>query len=363
MKDGLTGVWNRKYLDERLRGEIAYATRHRSPLAVVIADIDHFKKVNDTYGHLAGDEVLKVTAATMRSALRTEDILARYGGEEFVVVARGVDLKSGVLLAERLRMTIERRPVTVDGQMIDRTISAGVATLECCGAELTIERFSGSPTSGFTARRTAGETASSEDDGKSRVEPSPLALARTMYAPAVNAPPPYPPPPGNPPPPAAAKKGPSGCLVALAIVGGIVALIGLAVGVVAYRFATSPDGKKIVSAVASGATLIAKAQNAPGTAELRARGCKPVMVIDAADVEAIAEAFGDGGTPSVSDDERVHVQCVPARGVAAPTCNDVAATYVAAVGRAAGPFAVTVGASGSAPMCTGRYLADGAPAP
>ena len=103
VKDGLTGVWNRKYLDERLRGEIAYATRHRSPLAVVIADIDLFKKVNDTYGHLAGDEVLKVTAATMRSALRTEDILARYGGEEFVVVARGVDLKSAMQLAERLR--------------------------------------------------------------------------------------------------------------------------------------------------------------------------------------------------------------------------------------------------------------------
>jgi two-component system cell cycle response regulator len=141
VKDGLTGVWNRKYLDERLRGELAYAIRHRSPLALVIADIDHFKKVNDTYGHLAGDEVLKVTAATMRAALRTEDILARYGGEEFVVVARGVDLKSGVLLAERLRMTTERRPVTVDGQVIARTISAGVATLECCGPEQTVDRL------------------------------------------------------------------------------------------------------------------------------------------------------------------------------------------------------------------------------
>ncbi len=141
VKDGLTGTWNRKYLDERLRGEVAYATRHRSPLAVVICDIDHFKKVNDTYGHLAGDEVLKATAATMRGALRTEDILARYGGEEFVVVARGVDLKSGVLLAERLRMTTERRPVTVDGQTIARTISAGVATLDCCGAEQTVDRL------------------------------------------------------------------------------------------------------------------------------------------------------------------------------------------------------------------------------
>jgi hypothetical protein len=178
----------------------------------------------------------------------------------------------------------------------------------------------------------------------------------------VNAPPPYP-PPGNPPP-AAAKKGPSGCVVALAIVGGIVALIALLVGIVAYRFANSPDGKKIVSAVASGATLVAKAQNAPGTAELRARGCKLAMVLDTADLEAIAATLGDdGGAPKASSDERVVVQCAPARASAAPTCNEVASTYVAAVGRAAGPFAVSVGASGAAPTCTGKYLADGTPAP
>jgi diguanylate cyclase (GGDEF)-like protein len=143
VKDGLTGVWNRKYLDERLRGELAYAVRHRSPLAVVIADIDHFKKVNDTFGHLVGDEVLKSTAATMRAALRTEDLLARYGGEEFVVVARGVDLKSGVLLAERLRMITERRPVEIDGQAIARTISAGVATIACCAEDVSVARLLG----------------------------------------------------------------------------------------------------------------------------------------------------------------------------------------------------------------------------
>jgi two-component system, cell cycle response regulator len=143
VKDGLTGVWNRKYLDERLRGEVAYAVRHRTPLAVVIADIDYFKKVNDTYGHLIGDEVLKATAATMRAALRTEDLLARYGGEEFVVVARGVDLKSAVQLAERLRMVTERRPVEVDRQTIARTISAGVSSLACCGQEQSVERLLG----------------------------------------------------------------------------------------------------------------------------------------------------------------------------------------------------------------------------
>jgi diguanylate cyclase (GGDEF)-like protein len=141
VKDGLTGVWNRKYLDERLVGELAYATRHKSALAVVLVDIDHFKKVNDTYGHQVGDEVLKSTAATMRAALRTEDLLARFGGEEFVVVARGVDLKSATQLAERLRVITERRPVAADGHTIARTVSAGVATLACCGEELTVDRL------------------------------------------------------------------------------------------------------------------------------------------------------------------------------------------------------------------------------
>jgi diguanylate cyclase (GGDEF)-like protein len=141
VKDGLTGAWNRKYLDERLRGEIAFAQRHQTQLTVLMCDIDHFKRVNDTYGHPAGDQVLKATAQVMRSALRTEDLLARYGGEEFSVVARGIDLKSGVLLAERLRMMTERSPVVADGETITRTISVGVATLECCGDERTSERL------------------------------------------------------------------------------------------------------------------------------------------------------------------------------------------------------------------------------
>jgi diguanylate cyclase (GGDEF)-like protein len=143
VKDGLTGVWNRKYLDERLLGEVAFATRHQTALAVIILDIDHFKKVNDTYGHLVGDEVLRATAALMRAALRTEDLLARYGGEEFVVVARGVDLKSGVQLAERLRIVSERKPVVSGGHTIARTVSAGVASVACCGAEQTVPRLLG----------------------------------------------------------------------------------------------------------------------------------------------------------------------------------------------------------------------------
>ncbi len=144
VKDGLTGAWNRKYLDERLAAELSFVVRHPGALlAVVLADIDHFKKINDTYGHLVGDEVLKATAAAMRGAIRTEDLLARYGGEEFVVVARGVDLRSATQLAERLRIVAERNQVPVEGTSISRTISAGVATLECCGPDATVERLLG----------------------------------------------------------------------------------------------------------------------------------------------------------------------------------------------------------------------------
>jgi diguanylate cyclase (GGDEF)-like protein len=144
VKDGLTGAWNRKYLDERLASELSFVVRHPGALlAVVMADIDHFKKINDTYGHQVGDEVLKATAAAMRGAIRTEDLLARYGGEEFVVVARGVDVRSAMQLAERLRIVAERNQVTAEGASIARTISAGVATLDCCGADATVERLLG----------------------------------------------------------------------------------------------------------------------------------------------------------------------------------------------------------------------------
>jgi diguanylate cyclase (GGDEF)-like protein len=137
VKDGLTGAWNRRYLDERLLGEVGFAKRHGSPLAVVLVDIDHFKKVNDTHGHQVGDAVLKATAETMRSTIRVEDVLARYGGEEFLVIARGLDLARGVQLGERLRIIAERQPVVIDGTSIPRTISAGVATVHCCGDDRT----------------------------------------------------------------------------------------------------------------------------------------------------------------------------------------------------------------------------------
>ena len=126
--DPLTGVHNRRYLDERLEGEHAYAARHHTPLSVLLFDIDRFKGINDSMGHLAGDAVLRVLAQSVRKMVRTEDILARYGGEEFAVVARGIDPRNAFILAERIRTLIESLRVPWEGSEVRVTISVGVAT-------------------------------------------------------------------------------------------------------------------------------------------------------------------------------------------------------------------------------------------
>ena len=130
--DGLTGIANRAAFDERLDKEVAFAVRHDTPLSVALFDVDHFKKINDTYGHPAGDEVLKSVAGTLSRAVRTEDVVARYGGEEFVVVMRQLDVGGALALADRLREGIAAQPVAAAGQSIRLTASAGVASLLCC---------------------------------------------------------------------------------------------------------------------------------------------------------------------------------------------------------------------------------------
>jgi len=135
VRDGLTGVFNRKHLEERLDAEVAYAIRHASPLSVVIVDVDHFKRVNDTFGHLAGDAVLKTVASLLAQGLRAEDVLARYGGEEFVIVARGLDGEHALQLADRARVTVACTPIHYADQSITVTASAGVASITCCGPQ------------------------------------------------------------------------------------------------------------------------------------------------------------------------------------------------------------------------------------
>lgn len=133
LRDGLTGVYNRKHLDERLDGEIAAALRTSGPLSVVMVDVDFFKRVNDTFGHPGGDEVLRRTAAALEGSLRAGDILARYGGEEFTAVARGADRAQASELAERLRQTVEATVIPFGSDTIRVTVSLGVASLACTG--------------------------------------------------------------------------------------------------------------------------------------------------------------------------------------------------------------------------------------
>ena len=128
LHDGLTGAYNKKFFLERLESEMAFAQRHQSPLALVIFDLDHFKTLNDTYGHLAGDYVLKTLAGGIQESVRREDVFARYGGEEFVVLSRGIDMAAGVRFAERLRHWVEIYPFKYEGKRLPVTTSLGVAS-------------------------------------------------------------------------------------------------------------------------------------------------------------------------------------------------------------------------------------------
>ncbi len=125
--DGLTGLANRRVLDDRLPREWEACRRRCSPLAVAIADLDHFKAINDRHGHAAGDNVLRQSAATLARVVRTSDFVARYGGEEFVVVAPDCELNSAVKLAERFRTAIAALQIEQKGVMVPVTTSIGVA--------------------------------------------------------------------------------------------------------------------------------------------------------------------------------------------------------------------------------------------
>ncbi len=131
LRDGLTGVFNRKHLEERIDAEIAYALRHQTELSLVMLDVDHFKKVNDTHGHLAGDAILKSVAQILLEGVRAEDVLGRYGGEEFVIVVRGTPVGGAKLLADRLRERLAKTSLRFGDTALVVTVSAGVSSLAC----------------------------------------------------------------------------------------------------------------------------------------------------------------------------------------------------------------------------------------
>jgi two-component system, cell cycle response regulator len=129
LRDGLTRTYNKKFFQDRLETEFAYARRHKTMLSLVMFDVDYFKKVNDTYGHLAGDAVLVHLARITQATIRTEDVLARYGGEEFAVICRGTPLLNAGVLGERLRSRVETEVFDYQNARLPVTISVGVAAL------------------------------------------------------------------------------------------------------------------------------------------------------------------------------------------------------------------------------------------
>jgi diguanylate cyclase (GGDEF)-like protein len=127
--DALTGAHNKRYFEERMREEFSFAFRNQQPLSLIMFDVDHFKKFNDTYGHPAGDYVLRKISELAKQVVRTEDILCRYGGEEFAVILKATDSEGAAILAERLRKAIEESTFEFEGKVLHVTISIGVATL------------------------------------------------------------------------------------------------------------------------------------------------------------------------------------------------------------------------------------------
>jgi two-component system cell cycle response regulator len=130
--DALTGLYNRRYFERRLREESAHARRHKRPFSIILADIDHFKLVNDTYGHEDGDRVLRHVAEIFGSSLREDDIACRYGGEEFVVLLRATPGPAARVVANRLRAAVAGTPIGLGSKDEPRrvTLSGGVAAAD-----------------------------------------------------------------------------------------------------------------------------------------------------------------------------------------------------------------------------------------
>jgi len=127
--DGLTQIHNRRFLDEALEREISRGIRYGRELSLVLVDIDKFKDINDQFGHLAGDAVLKSMAQLIRENIRREDVFARFGGEEFALLLPEVDIRGAVLMAEKIRKLVQNHRFVFDDDVIPVTVSAGVATL------------------------------------------------------------------------------------------------------------------------------------------------------------------------------------------------------------------------------------------
>jgi len=128
-RDALTGVYNRKFFEEKIKEEFDRHKRYSRPLSFIIFDLDFFKRVNDTYGHQCGDLVLKTVSSKISDSIRTTDFIARYGGEEFCCLLPETSLEPTMILAERLRKAVEELEVFYNGLQLHVTVSIGVSTL------------------------------------------------------------------------------------------------------------------------------------------------------------------------------------------------------------------------------------------
>jgi diguanylate cyclase (GGDEF)-like protein/PAS domain S-box-containing protein len=138
IRDPLTGLYNRRYLDELLPRELARAKREGAPVAVIMLDLDHFKRVNDTYGHPAGDEVLMKLADILRNGARESDVICRYGGEEFIAVMPGMSTSQALQRVEAWRTDFAGEPLMYLGAAISVTLSAGIAAFPEHGSDMDV---------------------------------------------------------------------------------------------------------------------------------------------------------------------------------------------------------------------------------
>ncbi len=140
--DALTGVFNRRHFDSTLEAEVSRFLRYRTPLSLILVDVDHFKSVNDRFGHTVGDNVLREIAMVLKTVVRKADVVARYGGEELAVILGNTGESGAVILAERLRVAVEQlEHRTQDGRVFHTTASFGLSSLESQEAKVTCESF------------------------------------------------------------------------------------------------------------------------------------------------------------------------------------------------------------------------------
>lgn len=163
MRDPLTGAFNKRYFETRVTSEIAYAHRHKVPLSLILIDIDHFKRINDTFGHPAGDAALVQLVELLRARFRLEDVLARVGGEEFAVLARSLDERQVFEFADRLRSLISEHRFRDRTVEVPVTISAGTATVPA-GQEIPVADL---------FRQADRALYAAKQNGRNRVEPRP----------------------------------------------------------------------------------------------------------------------------------------------------------------------------------------------